>query len=56
MLKEVSTQFGISVRTKDALDKFKAQNKDVILAKLKKKRRLVTNGDVIDYLLLQVKK
>jgi len=48
---EDSTQFGITIGVKDRLDRYKAQHKDAIITKYKKKRRLVTNSDVILYLL-----
>jgi len=53
---EASTQFGITVQVKDRLDKYKAQHKDEIITKYKKKRRLVTNSDVITFLLDKVRK
>jgi hypothetical protein len=45
------TQFGIDVGTKDRLDKFKAEHKQTIIEHRKKKKRLVTNTDVIEFLL-----
>jgi len=51
MRKNPSTQFGIDAETKDALDSYKAENKDRIIRHLGLRRRLVTNDAVIRYLL-----
>lgn len=48
---ELMTQFSIRADTKDELDAYKAEKKNQILQAFKKKRRLVTNDDVIRYLL-----
>ena len=45
------TQFGIAADVKDRLDKYKARHKNDILKKYKRKKRLVTNTHVIQYLL-----
>ena len=50
------TQFSIQTTTKDELDRYKAQMKLDILKAFKKKRRIVTNDDVIKYLLINEKK
>lgn len=50
------TQFSIRVDTKDELDAYKANKKTAILKLFKKKRRMVTNDDVIKYLLVNEKK
>jgi len=50
-----ATQFSIRMQTKNALDRFKAKNKEKILIALKKKRRHVSNDDAVSYLLSQVK-
>ncbi len=46
-----STQLNIGVKTKNSLDLYKAQNKEIIIRHFKKKRRMVTNNDVISFLL-----
>jgi len=46
-----STQLNVGVQTKNRLDLYKAQNKSIIIRHLKKKRLMVTNDDVIAYLL-----
>ena len=46
-----AAQFSIDAKTKDRLDRYKAENKDTIIKKLGLRRRLVTNTHVIDYLL-----
>lgn len=51
-----ATQFSIPIRVKNTLDRYKAENKEKILKTLKKSKRLVTNGDAIEYLLLEVRK
>jgi len=51
MRSEESTQFSVDIVVKDRLDRYKAENKEEILAKLKARRRLVTNSMVIKYLL-----
>lgn len=48
------TQFGIDVDVKDRLDSFKAKHKNAILKKYNRKKRLVTNTHVIQYLLDKV--
>lgn len=51
LLMENYTQFGIDVEVKDRLDSFKAKHKNDILKKYNRKKRLVTNTHVIQYLL-----
>jgi hypothetical protein len=51
MRSEASTQFGITVSSKDRLDRFKADFKDDIIKKYRLRRRLVTNSHAIIYLL-----
>jgi len=51
-----ATQFSIPIRVKNTLDRYKAENKEKILKTLKKTKRLVTNGDAIEYLLLEARK
>ena len=46
-----STQLSIRVETKERLDQYRIANKNKILLKLRKKRRLVSNDEVIAYLL-----
>ena len=46
-----ATQFSIGIETKNRLDKLKAEKKSDILAKYKKKKRFVTNTDIINFLL-----
>jgi hypothetical protein len=46
-----STQFSVDISVKDRLDRYKAENKEEIIARLKARRRLVTNSMVIQYLL-----
>lgn len=48
---EGATQLSISIKAKNRLDVFKAENKEIIIAKYKKNRRMVTNTDAIEYLL-----
>lgn len=55
MRENESTQLNVGVKTKNGLDLYKAQNKEIILRHLKKKRLMVTNDDVIAYLLYKVK-
>jgi hypothetical protein len=50
-MEEQFTQFSIKLATKNRFDRYKADNKEVILAVFRKKRKLVTNDDVIKYLL-----
>jgi len=47
----VNTQFSVGVDVKNRLDRYKAQNKEKILEYYDKKKRFVTNTDVIRYLL-----
>ena len=51
-----STQFSISIKVKNTLDRYKAENKEKILVAMKKKKRMVTNSDAIEYLLMEVKR
>lgn len=51
-----AVQLAIKERTKNRLDKMKVQHKEEILKALKKKRRFVSNSDVIDWMLMKVKK
>ena len=51
-----ATQFSIPIRVKNTLDRYKAENKEKILTALKKHKRMVTNGDAIEFLLLEVKR
>lgn len=44
-------QFSIKAETKNRLDRYKAKNKEEILQRAKKKRRLVSNDDAIKHLL-----
>ena len=46
-----ATQFAISAEQKNRLDRFKADHKEQILKHCKKTRRLVSNDNVIQYLL-----
>ena len=50
---EKMTQLSIEMAVKNGLDRFKAENKEVILERYKdlKRKRLVTNGDAIRFLL-----
>lgn len=54
MREKESTQLNVRVQTKNRLDLYKAQNKEVIIRHQKKKRLMVTNDDVIAYLLYKV--
>jgi len=45
------TQFGIDAGVKDRLDSYKAKHKNIILKKYDRKKRMVTNTLVIQYLL-----
>lgn len=56
MREKESTQLNVSVQTKNRLDLYKAQHKETILKRLKKRRLMVTNNDVISYLLMNVNK
>lgn len=51
-----ATQFSIPIRVKNTLDRYKAEHKEKILAALKKQKRMVTNGDAIEFLLMEVKR
>lgn len=51
-----STQFGIGMETKNRLDKYKWKCKEDIIQRYKKKRRYVSNDDVVRYLLDVVEK
>jgi len=51
-----ATQFSVETKTKNRLDRFKADNKELILEKYAKKKRFVTNTDAIKYLLDMVEK
>jgi len=46
-------QFSIEIETKDKLDRYKMDNKDDILKRMRAQRRMVTNDMVISYLLEQ---
>jgi hypothetical protein len=50
-----STQLNVGVQTKNRLDLYKAQHKETILKRLKKKRLMVTNDDAISFLLMNAK-
>ena len=51
MRSPTAAQFSIDSKTKDRLDRYKAEHKETIIRKLGLKRRLVTNAHVISYLL-----
>ena len=48
---ENATQFSIKIETKNILDKLKAEKKEEIIKQYKKKKRYVTNDDIIRYLI-----
>ena len=50
------TQFSIRTETKDELDKYKVKYKEDILKIRQRKKRFVTNDDVITYLIANCKK
>lgn len=50
------TQFSIRTKTKDELDKYKVKYKDDILKMRQRKKRFVTNDDVISFLIEHCKK
>jgi hypothetical protein len=51
MRSEDATQFSISIKTKSKLDMIRVINKDAIIKKYKKTRRLVSNDEVIRFLI-----
>jgi hypothetical protein len=51
----VLTQFSVVDKTKNRLDRYKAENKEKIIAHLKLDRRMVSNTHAIEFLLDQVK-
>ena len=51
MRDESATQFSVDIDTKNRLDRFKAENKEQILARYRARRRMVTNDLAISYLL-----
>lgn len=51
MRRKGDIQISVSSQTKDLLDYIKIRHKDDILKHLKKKKRFVSNSDVIEFLL-----
>lgn len=53
---DAKTQFSIRTVTKDELDKYKVRYKEDILKMRSRKKRFVTNDDVIRFLIRNSKK